>query len=171
MESLNGETALLERTAAIAASGKGVSSEEFLALMRQAPESITPSDMNKVVKMASEQVGYWEAEYMFSRADTPNAAAAAESAGWKNTWSACAETLINLAPELRDKLDEQQRMVALHYHLSRRVEYNSTRPFARVASYVFSYASFALKRIGLRSLAQAIYARGLYPAGTVGRRG
>jgi len=139
MESSSDATTLLERTEAISKGGKGVSSDDFRDLLRQAPKSISPSDMNKVVTTASEQVGYWEAEYLFSPADIPNDAAAAESAAWKSIWSACAESLTKLAPELREKLDEQQQTVAFHHHLCRRIEYNKARPFARIASWIFSY--------------------------------
>lgn len=171
MESSGSGTTLLKRTEAILEGGKGVSSAVFLDLLREAPKEVSPSDLNKVVTMASEQIGYWEAEYLYSPADSPYEAAAAESRGWEQVWTACSEALANCVPDVRDSLNRQQNMVVLSHHLRRRVEYNRTRPLQRFTCFVASHASFALKRIGLTSLAQTLYAYALWPAGTVGRRG
>jgi len=147
---------------------KGVSYQDFERVVREMGD-ITVSELKEVVTFATDQFGFWQTEWLFSPANSPNAVAATEIDGWKLLCRVFTEKLVKKVPEVKGLLDRQQSLTLLQHNIERRVSYNKTRPLERLFTLVLAKTSFALNKIGFASIAQKLYECSLYPKGTVGR--
>jgi len=148
----------------------GVPYRDFASLLKELGNSSMPvSDLHQVLNFTSDQLGLWEAQWLFSPAHSPNTLAKTEAEGWRILWQALFDSLAEKVPDTRALLEREQQLRLLHHSLERGVEFNKTRPLRKVTAIVLSQVSFVLNKIGLHGIARNLYAWGLYPKGTVAR--
>jgi hypothetical protein len=149
--------------------GQGVSHQDFERLLEEGSASIPVSRANQLLDFAGDQVGFWEAEWLFSPAHSPNTNAKTEMEGWRLLWQALLESLSETVPDIRELTEKTQQLKILQHHSQRGLEFNETKPFRKYTAPVLSKLSLALNKIGLRSIAKNLYVWSLYPKGTVAR--
>ena len=160
---------LMTRLESFAKERMGVPYREFERVLRECDTSITVACLNQVLKLACDQWGFWEAEWLFSPAHSPNTLAKTEMEGWKALWRGSLDTLVETVPNVKDLLEQEQNLVVFGHSLRRAIEYNKTKPFRKIAAPMLSKLSIVLNKIGLHSIANDLYSWGLYPKGTVAR--
>jgi DNA polymerase-3 subunit epsilon len=78
---------------------------------------LSASQWVEVIDFASNQLGYWSAEYVFSPMTSPNVlaeeGAEEEAEGWQCAWEACAKSLAEQKPELLENLEESKSPFSL----------------------------------------------------------
>ncbi|PKN65432.1 MAG: hypothetical protein CVU57_09950 [Deltaproteobacteria bacterium HGW-Deltaproteobacteria-15] len=163
------ESDLLSRLGALTSGCMGVQYLEFERILREGDSSIPLTSLHQVLNLACDQLGFWQAEWLFSPADTPNTVAKTEMEGWQIMWRGIFDTLVENVPGTKDSLEREQNLKLLQHSLQRGVEYNQTRPVRKIAAAIFSQVSFALNKVGLASSARGLYEWCLYPKGTVAR--
>ena len=159
---------LIARMESLSNRSTGVSCRDFPHILKEMKD-VTASEWKQVVYFASEQWSFWQAEWLFSPAHSPNTTAKAETEEWRLISRACSDALVEQNPDVRGPLERQQGLTLLRHSLKRRVDYDKTRPLSRLAANVLSRMSFGLNRIGFKSIAERLYSRSLYPKGTLGR--
>jgi hypothetical protein len=143
---------------------------EFESLFKELGNASIPvSHLHQVLNFTSDQLGLWEAQWLFSPAHSPNTLAKTEVERWRILWQALFDSLAEKVPDTRALLEREQQLRLLQHSLQRGVEFNKTKPLRKVTAIVLSQASFVLNRIGLHGIARNLYAWGLYPKGTVAR--
>ncbi len=159
---------MLSRLESLSKGELGVPHEDFERMLREFG-NITISEWHKVVKFTSDQLGLWEAEWLFSPIHSPNTFAEEEVTGWQMISQVCINALVERVPEIKGDIERQQRLISVRCIVERRMDYNKTRLFQRVTASVLSRISIGLSRLGFKNIAEQLYATSLYPPGTVGR--
>ena len=162
------ESDFIARMGSLSKESSGVSFRDFEALLKEGG-SLSVQHMKQVVYFASEQLGFWQAEWLFSPADSPNTIASAEAEGWRLIYRACSDALLGQVSEVREQLEHKHNLTLARHCMERNVDYNKTRPLSRLAVNVFSRMSIGINKLGFESIAMQLYSRSLYPKGTVGR--
>jgi len=158
------------RMRSLANGNKGVSYRDLEQVLREREDiNITISELRQIVTFATNQFGFWMAEWLFSPVQRPNTIAKGEIDGWRLLLRVCTDELVKKVPEVREHLEREKNMVFLRHSLERRIDFNKSRPFEKLFAIVFSSISIALDRLGFKSIARKLYERSLYPKGTVGR--
>ena len=168
----NFESDILEILQNLTKEKKGVSCKTFRSVSKKMGEvkEISPTLLNEVAQFASKQFCYWEVEWFFSALDSPEVAVRqAETEAWRGIWEACQKALVKMVPEVREQLEEKHKIGELKQIISRRVEYNATRPLQRFFSHVLTTTSQYLNKIGIRGISLRLSKAAMYPKGTVGR--
>jgi hypothetical protein len=161
---------LMARLELLTSEGHGVSCRDFECMItKDEHTSMTLSELRNLFEFACDQLGHWETEWLFSFADSPNSVANTEREGWTVLRRAFFDLLVREIPDLRESLDSLQRRILLQHSLERRVEYNEGKPWRQISSIVMSKVSFLFDSLGFRRIAFDLYARALYPKGTVAR--
>ncbi len=132
-------------------------------------EAFRTEDLAKIVDFAAEQLGRWDAEWLFSPALTPDADAASEREAWVAQWQITADALIKAVPASGATLKKEKGLIHLRCVMEKRLEYNSDRTIGEFTSNVCSRGAFLLARIGLQSMVPHFCKRALFPPNTVGR--
>jgi hypothetical protein len=163
---------ILSHLQALATGNSGVPFEQFDQLRKRTSEAtMTPSELNQLVNFASDQVGIWQSEWVFSSSDFPDTSAKAESEQWEKLWEVSSNMLIEQVPEIKEQNDQKHQLNILRCHMSQRLLYNNKKPFNKLISVCLSKISIALNNVGLKGIANHLYILALYPKGTVGRAG
>ena len=115
---------LMTRLESFAKERMGVPYREFERVLRECDTSITVACLNQVLKLACDQWGFWEAEWLFSPAHSPNTLAKTEMEGWKALWRGSLDTLVETVPNVKDLLEQEQNLVVFGHSLRRAIEYN-----------------------------------------------
>jgi len=160
---------LVSRLEALSTGGAGVTVDSFEVLLKNMPEKMSVSQLNQIINFASEQVGIWEAEYSFSPAYSPNAAAKAESERWEHLWGAWSEMFLKLTPDLTEQIHRRHGLIVAQHSVERSLHYTDNKPLRRMVFGAVSQVAIGLGRIGFSGLSQRLYAFSLYPKGSVGR--
>jgi len=150
-------------------SSSGVPIEEVSRLLDGMPDNISAKELNELVKFASNQVGIWEAEWLFSPSESPNLTAKKESEQWSKLWETWFETLSELIPDMREQSERLHNLSLLQHKLTKSVDYNKGRPLIKLISVSTAQIAITLNKLGIRGLAHHLYKLSLYPKGTVGR--
>jgi len=160
----------LVRLETLADGRTGVPYRDFEGLLKELGNgSIPVSHLHQVLNFTCDQLGLWEAEWLFSPAHSPNTVAKTEMEGWRIIWQAFFDLLVEKVPDTRALLEREQELRLLQPSLKLGVEYNETKPLKKVTAIVLSQASFVLNKIGFHRIATNLYVWGLYPKGTVAR--
>ncbi len=165
----NSERDLMTRLESFAKERTGVPFREFERVLREGNAPIPVSCLHQVLNFTFDQLGFWQAEWLFSPAHSPNTLAKSEMEGWQILWRGIFDALVENVPSAKDQLEQEQNLMLLRHSLKRGVEYNKTRPFRKMVAIILSQVSFVLNKIGLHSIANNLYSWGLYPKGTVAR--
>jgi hypothetical protein len=161
---------LLTRLEQLTGESKGLSSREFLRLMKEdGNTSIPTSQLSKGYRFAYDQLAFWQAEWSFSRADSPDSVAKIEVECWEILCRSFFDSLVEIIPDQQEKIEGLQGKILLHHAMRRRLEYNEGKTFRNLTARLLSEISFVFNRLGLSSIARNLYARALYPKGTVAR--
>jgi hypothetical protein len=161
------KNALLDLATSLSKERHGVPYRDFERVFRESTkEDITVDGWRKITGFTSDQLGFWESAWLFSRAHSPNLQAKSEMQGWKTVCE-----LKNKISEAADMIEEQHDLAVLKYSIKRAADYNESKPSRRFTAHVRSSLLIKLDEIGLRRVASRLYARALYPKGTVGRAG
>ncbi|MEX0880894.1 MAG: hypothetical protein WEF99_15570 [Thermoanaerobaculia bacterium] len=67
-------------------------------------------------------------------------------------------------------MDRRHNLAVLGGALHRRIKDNEGKPVQRLASVLLSTAGILANRVGMHRLGARLYAAGMFPRGTVGRR-
>lgn len=156
------------RLKSLANGRKGVPYRDFEQALREMG-NVTISECRQVVGFATDQFGFWMAEWLFSPVQSPSAIAKGEIDGWRLLLRVCTDELVKKVPEVKEQLEREQDLILLRHSLERRKDFNKNRPFEKLFSMVLSSISIALNRVGFKSIAETLYGCSLYPKGTVGR--
>jgi hypothetical protein len=158
------------RMRSLANGKKGVSHRDFERVLREREDiDITIKELRQLVSFATDQFGFWMAEWLFSPIQSPNMIAKAEVDGWRPLLRVCTDQLVMKIPEVKEHLEKEQDLILLQHSLKRRIDFSKSRPFERYFAMIFSSVSIALDRVGFKGIAHKLYERSLYPKGTVGR--
>jgi hypothetical protein len=161
---------LLDHITFFSKEGQGVHYQDFERVFREsAREDITVDGWRKITGFTSDQLGFWEAKWLFSWAYSPDTGAKSEMDGWKIICEACLGELKNKLSEAADMIEEQYDLAVLKYSLKRAVDYNDAKPTRKFKATVRSSLLIKLDKVGFRDVASRLYRRALYPKGTVGR--
>lgn len=150
-------------------SGTGVTIANIEPLLKVMPDKITVAELNELVKFASNQVGIWEAEWMFSPSISPQLTAKTEADQWGRLWESWLESLSKLIPDVKEQSERAHRLTVLKHHLSKSVDYNKGKNLTKIISVSLSKIAIVLNKFGIHGLAEHLYMLALYPKGTVGR--
>jgi hypothetical protein len=148
---------------------RGVTVDRFHALLKTMPEKMSPAELNQIINFASDQVGIWEAEYSFSPITSPHITAKAESELWAELWEAWSDMLLNLVPDVADKIHRKHRLIIARHSVEKSLHYTADKPVRRIISTTASKVAIILGRLGAGNVAEQLYAFSLYPKGSVGR--
>lgn len=150
-------------------SGTAITAESVERILQEIPDTLTPTELNALVKFASNQTGIWGSEWMFSPASSPKLSARTESERWSQLWESWLKTLSELAPEIKVQSERLHSLTVFQYHMEKRINYNKGKPILKLLSVSLSKIAFALNKLGLRGLAEHYYTLSLYPKDTIGR--
>jgi hypothetical protein len=164
------ESNFIQRMEGLSKQNRSVSHRDFERLIKEGG-NLTLQETKQVFYFASEQLAFWEAEWFYSPAHSPNTTAQEEIEGWHLIYKAISNTLVEKVPQIRGELEKLHTRTLLRHSIERTVAYNKTRPLLRISENIFSSLSFALDKLGFQRAAKQLYARSLYPKGTVGRKG
>ena len=132
-------------------------------------ENIPIKQLQELMVLISNQMGYWESEWFFSPQHTPNEIAKSEIEGWEKIWETCFTKIVESVPNISELIITQHNLTKLQYSLSRRVKFNKLKPLEKFSTYVLSKVAFFMNNLGLHGAAERIYTASLYPKGTMGR--
>jgi len=164
------DNGLLARLELLAKQSKGVSCQDFERLIKEdGNSSISVSELHKVFDFACDHFGFWEAEWSFSFADSPDNVAKMEREGWEILCHALFDSLVEKIPDARETLEGLRGRSLLLHAMRRRLEYNEGKTFKKLTGVLLSKMSFVFNRLGFRRIAESLYARALYPKGTIAR--
>jgi hypothetical protein len=167
---VDSESDLLSRLNSFSNNNTGMFHQDFVErILRKMNENVTASQWNQVVKLVSNQLGFWSAEWLFSPAHSPNIAAAAEVDGWKKIWTVCSDALVKQVPEIRDSNEKMHELILLQYVMKRRLDYDKTRPLEKIIGRIPGDLAIWLNKLGFKSMGKWVMTIALYPKGTTGR--
>ena len=115
------ESDFIARMESFSKESRGVSYRDFERLLKEGG-NLSLQHMNQVVYFASDQLGFWLAEWLFSPAHSPNTIASAETAGWRIIYRACSDELVKNVPNVGGPLEQQQNLALLGHAIKRRVD-------------------------------------------------
>lgn len=165
-----GASQILTLLDSLADTDSGINCKDFTSLIKESlEEDINPTDFHKLLNFISAQCGFWDANWYFSEATSPNLTAKAESEQWENLWQASVTALTESFSAPEEQLHHEHNLIVLEESLQRRVKFNDSSRIERYLTSVFGYISIRLNKIGFKSIAHNIYTKSLYPKGTVGR--
>jgi hypothetical protein len=146
---------------------------EFQRLLDASPEGrkLPLPVWKEVVDFASDQCARWQAQWLFSPAASPDTTAAQEFESWRQLYATCSAALVERVPDVKEHLGRQHSLTALQHALQLQIEHTKGRPIRRLSSAILSRTAILLRRVGMSDFAERLYARALYPEGTVGRAG
>jgi len=163
------EKDILTRLGSFAKDRMGVPYHEFEKFLKEGDSSIPVDSLHEVLNFACDQLGFWQAEWLFSPVNSPNTQAQTEMQGWEILWDGIFATFVENVPNIKEPLEREQNLKLLQHLLRRGVEYNEAKPFRKIAATILSRLSFMLNKLGLHGIANDLYEWGLYPKGTVAR--
>lgn len=123
----------------------------------------------RIAACSASWMGRWESAWMFSPAYAPDETAVSEYEGWRRIWSESCTILVEHSPELQTELATEQRLQSLQHTRRRREAYNRTKPGESISSILYSQTAYVINKLGFNAKAVQLYARHLYPCGSVGR--
>ena len=145
-----------------------VSHDDMARALKSVPEQdFTASEWGKVVDFALDQLGQWQAKWLFSSARAPDTRAEAQNEAWEHLWSVFSKALADKVPGIEEALLRKKDLSTAKYLLERKVQQD--RGAAKLASLVMSRLAITLNSLGFRGIAYSLYKRALYPSGSVGR--
>jgi hypothetical protein len=162
---------LLATVRRLKASSEPVPFEDFHRAFSGLKQNMTPHEMDEIVEFTSEQCARWTTQWSFSPAASPDRRAKEESDAWEHTFGACLDALAEQLPDVREPSNRRHNLTVLGGSLRRRVRETEGKPLARFVSVFQSKAGILANRLGLPGLGSRLYRAGLFPKGTVGRRG
>jgi hypothetical protein len=150
--------------------GERIEAEEFqVYLQSDLDEQIKPSDFYLLLKFVSDQCAHWSAEWYFSAQSAPDFHAMEESERWSTLRHGLVSVMEQYVDVSAEELEGQHNLTLLQESMRRRVEYNKSRPTERMYALFSGWVALQLNKIGLRSIANTIYTKSLYPKGSIGR--
>jgi len=164
-----GSSSLLETVRRVRAAGVEVLSAEFSKQLEGGPNVMPAKEWVDVVEFAAEQAGRWGARWDFSPAASPDALAEAEQKRWNEMFEGSLRALVEQMPAIEEPMRQFAKAMAFRPVLERRIASGKGRPVSRVLFVLQSKLGILASRIGLDGLGRALYQRGLYPRGSVGR--
>jgi hypothetical protein len=148
---------------------KGVTVDSLQSLLKTMPQNMSATELNQIMNFASDQVGIWEAEYSFSSVTSPRIDAKAESELWAELWAAWSDMLLELVPDIAEKIHRRHRLIVAQHSIKKSLHYMAKKPLRRIIAATASTLAIALGRLGMPKVPERLYAFGLYPKGSVGR--
>src|SRR3990172_8916324 len=97
---------LIARMGFLSNGRSGVFCRDFERVLKEMG-NVTISEWGQVVTFATDQLGFWESEWLFSSAHCPNNLAVAEIDAWRLLWHVCADELAKKVPEVKEQLENQ----------------------------------------------------------------
>ena len=167
------QTELFTRLRDLSSSNSRLPHMEFQRLLEATPEAreLSLPHWKEVVDFASDQCARWQAQWLFSAAASPDTTAAQEFEGWRQLYATCSAALVEHVPDIREQICHKHSLTALQHALQQQLEHTKGRPIRRLCSAILSGTAILLRRVGMCHFAERLYARALYPEGTVGRAG
>lgn len=131
--------------------------------------NFTMPELKTIVDFAVEQIGQWQARWLFSSAQAPDIGAEAEADEWERVWDGFSTELMENVSGLEELLRRGKDLVVAKRLLERKLELDGGSRIRRFASWAMGGLAIALHRLGCGGIAQDIYKKALFPSGTVGR--
>ena len=143
--------------------------DHFQQSVHDLSASILAKDFAKIVDFSADQLGRWDAEWLFSPALTPDSDAACEKEAWAAAWKTNSNVLMKVFPASSADLKRERDLICLKRVMEKRREYDRGKPLTKFTRNVLSGVGRLLCRIGLQSTGHFLYKRALFPPNTVGR--
>jgi hypothetical protein len=139
------------------------------AIKSLAGQDFTAEEWYKVVDFAAFEFALWQCKWLFSSQDAPNINAKGEAGGWEHLSNVFLQELAEKVPGVADQLLRKRNLIVAQLQIQRKVDAGRGSQVARITSATMGTLARASYSVGLKSLAQGLMKRALYPAGTVGR--
>ena len=82
-----------------------ISNDNLVRALKSVPEQdFTASEWNEVVDFAIDQLGQWQAKWLFSYARAPDTRAEAQTEAWDHLWSILSKALADKVPGIEEQL-------------------------------------------------------------------
>jgi len=131
--------------------------------------AVSTEQWRRIAACCANRMGRWESAWMFSPAYAPDETAVSEYEGWRRIWNESVAMLVEHSPELQTELATEQRLQSLKHTRMRRDAFNRTKPGESLSSILYSQTAYVINKLGFNAKAVQLYAKHLYPCGTVGR--
>ena len=143
--------------------------DHFQQSVQNLAASMLAKDFAKIVDFSADQLGRWDAEWLFSPALTPDSDAACEKEAWAAAWKTNSIAFMEVSPVSSADLKRKRDLICLRRIMEKRREYNRGKPLTEFTSNVLSRLGLLLFRICLPPTGSSFYKRALFPPNTVGR--
>ena len=168
--SMKSKTEFLASMERLTTEAAAISHTEIATALESVPENdFTVAEWYKLTDFALDQIGKWQVKWLFSPAQTPDTVAQTEAEAWERLWDVFSKALVEQVPEVEVELHEKKRLSIPQQLMRQKVQQESGNRPAMFASSVTSRLAIVLNSLGCKSIAHRLYARALFPSGSVGR--
>src|SRR5512136_508706 len=106
--------------------------DHFQQSVQDLSASIPAKEFAKIVDFCADQLGRWDAEWLFSPAPTPDSDAACEKEAWAALWEKNSDALMKVLPASSAQLKRERDLICLRGIMEKRREYNRGKPLAEI---------------------------------------
>jgi len=159
------EADLLEKVRRLSARATEIPYGDLEHLLRGEWKQLPVKGWAEIVTLASDQAARWLTLWLFSPAERPDRRAAEENKRWEAAYVAYSKALFEKVPAVRDDINKQHKLLVAQHAVSRRLAQHK----GHFPPGILSQAAIWCGRIGLERLSSNLYARALYPKGSIGR--
>ncbi|MFI4922595.1 MAG: hypothetical protein ACHP6J_02645 [Burkholderiales bacterium] len=168
--SIKSKTEFLASLERLTTEATSISHDEMVAAFKSVPDNnVTAAEWYKLVDFAVDQIGQWQVKWLFSSAQAPDTIAQTEADAWERLRDVFSKALVEIVPGIEGELRHKKDLVIAQRLLEWKVQQDHGGRASKLASSVMSRLAITLNRFGCKGIAQRLYAKALYPPGTVGR--
>ncbi len=143
--------------------------DQFRQALQNLSESIPSKDLFKVVDFSANQLGQWQARWLFSSKSAPDIDATRETYAWQSVWEVSLDELTKSFCDVRDYVSQRKELICFKSLLKKNREYNRDKPLITLTYSLVSRLAFWLNTVGLKTVGTFFYKMALFPPGTIGR--
>lgn len=143
--------------------------DQFRQALQNLSGSVPAKDLFKVVDFSANQLGQWQARWLFSSKSAPDIDAARETYAWRSVWEVSLDELTKSFCDVRDYVSQKKELICFESLLKKNREYNRNKPLTKLTNSSVSKLAFWLNTVGLKTVGTFFYKMALFPPGTLGR--
>jgi hypothetical protein len=108
--------------------------DQFRQALQNLSESIPAKDLFKVVDFSANQLGQWQARWLFSSKSAPDIDAARETCAWRSVWEVSSDKLTKSFCDVHDYVSQKKELICFKSLLKKNREYNRDKPLTKLTS-------------------------------------
>lgn len=143
--------------------------DQFQQILQNLSGPIPAKDLFQVVDFSANQLGQWQARWLFSSKSAPDIDAARETYAWRVVWEVSLDKLTKSFCDVYDHVSQKKESICFKSLLQKSREYNRDKPLAKLTANLVSRLAFWLNTMGLTTVGTLFYKMALFPPGTLGR--